>query len=123
MNSSVAQQIANHAADYCPMMGKTRQCLFPQDAETNICDVHGKDRIPSASCTALLDQNCSVFKAVAISTGNKTACERCVFRLRHATRNVTGAANCTTHQLSEFCNPPRADGPIELRKCAPIQVR
>lgn len=123
VNSSIAKQIANHAVDYCPMIGKTRQCLYPQDAKTNMCDVHGQDSMPSAACAVLLDKNCSASKAEAISTGNKTTCERCVFHLRHAVGNVTGAANCTTRQLGEFCNPPRLDGSIELRKCAPVQVR
>jgi hypothetical protein len=47
VNSSVAQVIANKAADYCPMIGKTRQCLYPQDVDTNLCDVHSKDPPPS----------------------------------------------------------------------------
>jgi hypothetical protein len=67
-------------------------------------------------CAALLKSNCSDAKA----SGNRTDCQRCISHLRRAPGNATGAANCTSRQLSEFCSTPRKGGAIELRKCAPV---
>jgi hypothetical protein len=116
----VARRIADHAADYCPLIGKTRQCQYPQDVDADLCDVrsakHGEPP-SSPACTALLKRSCSL----ALASGNYTVCSRCIVDVRRAGAGPNAStANCTSHQLSNFCRSVRPGAPTVLRRCAPI---
>lgn len=118
VNSTVARLIADRAADYCPLIGKTRQCQYPQDAGTNLCDVRAAkpdDPPPSAMCTALLKGACSL----ALGSINYTACNDCILDLRRS--NASSQADCTSRQLSNFCRSHKPGAAKMLRKCAPIE--
>jgi hypothetical protein len=94
------------------MQGHTRQCLYPQDAQINLCELGHHGSFPSPACAALLHHNCSAAKAA-----NQTQCHQCIQAVQREHR-AAAAANCTQSQLWDFCEA--AHGETELRACAPI---